>query len=73
MMPSELKSAVFAMKQSFNRAVPMEEQLQQLSAVPTGRRALTGGGTEPNGAVFVATACPLNPAETGHAGASLIY
>ncbi len=31
---SELKTAVFAIMQSFNRAVPLEEQLRQLAAVP---------------------------------------
>jgi type VI secretion system protein VasL len=33
MTVSELKSQVFAITQSFNRAVPVEEQLRQLSAV----------------------------------------
>lgn len=33
---SELKSAVFAMMQSFNRTVPVEEQLRQLSEQPSG-------------------------------------
>lgn len=31
---SELKTAVFAITQSFNRAVPLEEQLRQLAALP---------------------------------------
>lgn len=31
---SELKSAVFAMTQSFNRTVPVEEQLRQLAEMP---------------------------------------
>ena len=31
---SELKTAVFAIMQSFNRAVPLEEQLRQLAALP---------------------------------------
>ncbi|ELW1647270.1 type VI secretion system ImpA family N-terminal domain-containing protein [Enterobacter oligotrophicus] len=31
---SELKSAVFAMTQSFNSTIPLEEQLRQLSAIP---------------------------------------
>ncbi|MGG8275948.1 type VI secretion system ImpA family N-terminal domain-containing protein [Klebsiella sp. 141198] len=31
---SELKSAVFAMTQSFNRTVPLEEQLRQLAEMP---------------------------------------
>lgn len=31
---SELKTAVFAMAQSFNRTVPVEEQLRQLSVIP---------------------------------------
>lgn len=34
MTVSELKSAVFAMSQSFNSAVPVEEQLRQLSMLP---------------------------------------
>ena len=34
MTVSELKSAVFAMSQSFNSAVPVEEQLRQLSVLP---------------------------------------
>ncbi|GEM_PF-2198267 len=34
MTVSELKSTVFAMSQSFNSAVPVEEQLRQLSALP---------------------------------------
>lgn len=37
MTVSELKSAVFAMTQSFNSAVPVEEQLRQLSAAPEGQ------------------------------------
>lgn len=34
MTVSELKSAIFTMTQSFNRAVPAEEQLRQLSELP---------------------------------------
>lgn len=34
---SELKSSVFIMTQSFNSAVPLEEQLRQLSALPEGQ------------------------------------
>lgn len=37
MTVSELKSQVFAMTQSFNRAVPAEEQLRQLSAIAQGQ------------------------------------
>ena len=37
MTVSELKSAVFAMTQSFNRAIPVEEQLRQLSVLPEGQ------------------------------------
>lgn len=34
MTVSEMKSAVFAMSHSFNSAVPVEEQLRQLSVLP---------------------------------------
>lgn len=34
---SELKTAVFAIKQSLNRAVPLEEQLRELTALPVGQ------------------------------------
>ncbi|WP_336222131.1 VasL domain-containing protein [Citrobacter amalonaticus] len=34
---SELKTAVFAITRSFNRAVPVEEQLRQLTASPEGQ------------------------------------
>lgn len=34
MTVSELKSAVFAIMQSLNRTVPVEEQLRQLSELP---------------------------------------
>lgn len=37
MTVSELKSQVFAIMQSFNRAVPAEEQLRQLAAIPQGQ------------------------------------
>ncbi|HFQ8149211.1 TPA: VasL domain-containing protein [Klebsiella aerogenes] len=37
MTVSELKSAVFAITQSFNRTVPAEEQLRQLSAMTEGQ------------------------------------
>lgn len=37
MTVSELKSAVFAISQSFNRAVPAEEQLRRLSAMTEGQ------------------------------------
>ncbi|POT57512.1 hypothetical protein C3432_06000 [Citrobacter amalonaticus] len=37
MTVSELKSEVFAITQSFNRAVPAEEQLRQLSVIPEGQ------------------------------------
>lgn len=37
MTVSELKSAVFAMTQSFTRAIPAEEQLRQLSVLPHDR------------------------------------
>ena len=37
MTVSELKSAVFAMTQSFNRTIPAEEQLRQLSVLPEGQ------------------------------------
>lgn len=37
MTVSELKSQVFAITQSFNRAVPVEEQLRQLSGIPEGQ------------------------------------
>ncbi|MCG5130257.1 type VI secretion system ImpA family N-terminal domain-containing protein [Enterobacter mori] len=37
MTVSELKSQVFAIMQSFNRAVPVEEQLRQLSGIPEGQ------------------------------------
>lgn len=37
MTVSELKSAVFAMSQSFGRTVPLEEQLRLLSALPAGQ------------------------------------
>ncbi|WP_336285211.1 VasL domain-containing protein [Citrobacter arsenatis] len=37
MTVSELKSAVFAITQSFNRAAPAEEQLRQLSVIPEGQ------------------------------------
>ncbi|WP_323127875.1 VasL domain-containing protein, partial [Klebsiella quasipneumoniae] len=34
---SELKTAVFAIMQSLNRAVPLEEQLRELAALPVGQ------------------------------------
>lgn len=34
---SELKTAVFAIMQSLNRAVPLEEQLRELAALPAGQ------------------------------------
>ncbi|MES0265760.1 VasL domain-containing protein, partial [Citrobacter sedlakii] len=37
MTVSELKSAVFTMTQSFNRAVPIEEKLRQLALLPEGQ------------------------------------
>lgn len=37
MTVSELKSAVFAITQSFNRAVPAQELLRELSAIPQGQ------------------------------------
>ncbi|MES0299297.1 VasL domain-containing protein [Citrobacter sedlakii] len=37
MTVSELKSAVFTMTQSFNRAVPLEEKLRQLALLPEGQ------------------------------------
>ncbi|QLR43357.1 type VI secretion system ImpA family N-terminal domain-containing protein [Enterobacter sp. RHBSTW-00994] len=37
MTVSELKSQVFAVTQSFNRAIPVEEQLRQLAAIPEGQ------------------------------------
>ena len=37
MTVSELKSQVFAITQSFSRAVPVEEQLRQLSGLPEGQ------------------------------------
>ncbi|URN97475.1 type VI secretion system ImpA family N-terminal domain-containing protein [Leclercia adecarboxylata] len=37
MTVSELKSAVFAVLQSLNRTVPAEEQLRQLSVIPSGQ------------------------------------
>ncbi|HCR0075714.1 TPA: type VI secretion system ImpA family N-terminal domain-containing protein [Klebsiella aerogenes] len=48
MTVSELKSAVFAITQSFNRTVPAEEQLRQLSAMTEGqiRRAAQQKQTE---------------------------
>ena len=34
---SELKTAVFAIMQSLNRAVPLEEQLREVAALPVGQ------------------------------------
>ncbi|HCQ9125342.1 TPA: hypothetical protein OMI88_003329 [Klebsiella quasipneumoniae subsp. similipneumoniae] len=34
---SELKTAVFAIMQSLNRAVPLEEQLRELAVLPAGQ------------------------------------
>ncbi|OAZ43570.1 hypothetical protein A9Z41_14490 [Enterobacter cloacae] len=34
---SELKSAVFAMSQSFSHTIPLEEQLRLLAALPAGQ------------------------------------
>jgi type VI secretion system protein VasL len=44
MTVSELKSVVFSAMQSFNQAIPAEEQLRALSQTPAGKpyRLLTG-------------------------------
>jgi type VI secretion system protein VasL len=40
---SELKTAVFAIMQSLNRAVPLEEQLREVAALPVGQRSAARG------------------------------
>lgn len=42
MTVSELKSAVFAMSQSFSHTVPLEEQLRLLSILPAGQPVSAG-------------------------------
>ncbi len=45
---SELKTAVFAIMQSLNRAVPLEEQLRELAALPAGQPRQPPAAVSPN-------------------------
>ncbi len=59
---SELKTAVFAIMQSFNRAVPLEEELRQLAALPVDQPLACRPG-KPRGAASATTDRGVCPAE----------
>lgn len=63
---SELKTAVFAITQSFNRAVPLEEQLRQLAALPLINHGQPRG--KPRGAASATADSGVCPAEAKTAG-----
>ncbi|VFS40372.1 type VI secretion system protein VasL [Enterobacter cancerogenus] len=71
MTVSELKSAVFAMTQSFTRAIPAEEQLRQLSVLPHDP-ALASGTAEPDGAASATAYYPLCGAQTTNGTITLV-
>lgn len=64
---SELKTAVFAIMQSLNRAVPLEEQLRELTALPVGQpwSAARGSLAEPHLVTADRGVCPTEAKSAG--------